>query len=93
MTLGSEQAAARAGDVIREPNAVGVGHHPVQRPLPDRDGSYVIQIESPIAHERQIVVSLPGHAVRHPNSEHLRQPCGEVARYLNLVDFGQKATE
>ena len=65
MTLIAVQVHPCIRNVFREPLSVREGHHPILLALPHRHRSIDLrEVESPVAHKRQIVVTPTRDAVR-----------------------------
>ena len=87
MTLIAVQVHPRIRNVFREPLSVREGHHPILLALPHCHGSLDIrEVESPVAHKGQIVVTPTRDAVRDGVPEGGGQEVREDARQRALVD-------
>jgi len=65
MTLIAVQVHPCIRNVFREPLSVREGHHPILLALPDRHRWLDLrEVESPVAHKRQIVVTPTRDAIR-----------------------------
>src|SRR5438309_9216757 len=87
MTLIAVQVHPCIRNVFGEPLSVREGHHPILLALPHRHRWLDLrEVESPVAHKRQIVVTPTRDAIRDGVPEGGGQEVGEDARQRALVD-------
>ena len=80
MTLIAAQVHPCIRNVFRQPLSVREGHHPILLALPHRHRSIDLrEVESPVAHKRQIVVTPTRDAIRDGVPEGGGQEVGEDA--------------
>src|SRR5688572_1693063 len=85
---------AGAGDVRGEPLPVRDRHHEVLPPLPDgHRHADLLQVEPPVAHEREVVVEPSPWPVAEGRSERGREALAELPGNLCRVDVGDEGSQ